>query len=137
MCTTKEHPFFKAIIEKTCENITNGYYGENSLDITGPMMIGKVFNCYFGNKCNFVNENNLVYGTNDYSCDRCKIKMLKFVGKPYLFRDTYFIEDQNKTLIQTKFDDYFYNFTNLINNDFKILITYLNIQLCISYLNYF
>ena len=109
MCSVPAHPFFEKVIEKTISNITNEYYGESPLDITGPIMIGKVFNCYFGNVCNYVNENRLVYGITKYNCDKCAVKMLKFVSKPLKRTDTFYITDtDDKELVQTKFDNYYY-----------------------------
>jgi mannosyltransferase OCH1-like enzyme len=106
MCSTKKHPFFKAIIDKTIENIQNEYYGENSLDVTGPTMIGKVFNCYFTNLCDNKNSDLLVYGTRDYLCDKCKVRILKM---SFAFDITnYFITDSNNNVyIQAKFNDYY------------------------------
>jgi len=118
MCSVPEHGFFKAIIYKIIENISINYYGESSLDITGPTMIGKLFNCYFSDKCNMVNKNMLVYGINDYSkntCVNCKVKMLKLYQKIYDLKDTFYIVDQENTpLIQTKFDDYYYVMYNSV-----------------------
>ena len=108
MCCVKEHPFFKALIDKTCENIANNYYGENPLDITGPTMIGKVFNCYFGNKCDYINENIMKYGISDYNCDKCKIKILKLTAKLYVPKFTFYIQDiHGNDLVRTKFDNYY------------------------------
>ena len=41
-------PAIKMCIDKCVENIENRYYGANSLDITGPMMMGRVFKQYYG-----------------------------------------------------------------------------------------
>ena len=107
MCSVKEHPFFKKIIDKICENITNNYYGESALDVTGPMMIGKIFNCYFANTCNYINENMMIYWTTDYKCKKCKVKILKFVKQ--LYNIHCIIQDYNgDDLVHTKFDDYYY-----------------------------
>ena len=45
---TANHPIIKLTIEKTIDNIVNKKYGINSLDITGPQVIGRAFNIYFG-----------------------------------------------------------------------------------------
>ena len=116
MCSVKEHPFFKKIIDKICENITNNYYGESSLDVTGPMIIGKIFNCYFANTCNYISKDIMVFGTTVYNCEKCKVKILKFVKKLYIFKNTFFIQDYNgNDLVQTKFDDYYYIMYNSTN----------------------
>jgi len=109
MCSVKNHGFFKALIDKITENIANDYYGENSLDVTGPTIIGKVFNCYFEKVCNFINKDTMVYGTTDYKCKECKVKILKLTRKIFHFKDTFYIQDYNgNDLIQTKFDNYYY-----------------------------
>ncbi len=41
-------PVIWECIMKCVENIENEYYGVNSLDITGPMMMGRVFKQYYG-----------------------------------------------------------------------------------------
>lgn len=43
-----ELPVMWECIMKAVENIENRYYGANSLDITGPMMMGRVFKKYYG-----------------------------------------------------------------------------------------
>jgi mannosyltransferase OCH1-like enzyme len=110
MCTVPHHPFFQKLIEKCCENITNNYYGEDALDITGPRMIGKVYNCYFADKCND-NADVKDYGIINYIDD--KINMLKFVTN-ILNLNTKYIYNNNKCLIQTKFDNY-YNIMYTVN----------------------
>ena len=41
-------PVLALCIDKAVTNIENNYYGVNSLDITGPLMMGKVFRDYYG-----------------------------------------------------------------------------------------
>ncbi len=41
-------PVLDLCIRRSVENIENEYYGYNSLDITGPMMMGRVFRDYYG-----------------------------------------------------------------------------------------
>ena len=105
MCSTKNHGFFKLLVDKTCENIENGYYGNGPLDVTGPMMIGKQFNCYFADICDYINKNIMNYGYTDYNCDNCKIKILKLALLPPA--TLFILDSNNKKLIKTKFDDYF------------------------------
>ena len=72
-------------------------------------MLGKVFNCYFVNKCDNINKNIMIFGTTDYNCKKCKVKILKFVKKLYIYKNTFFIQDYDgNDLVQTKFDDYYY-----------------------------
>ena len=70
-------------------------------------MIGKVFNCYFSQDCDYINKNMLIYGKSDYRCEKCKVKILKFSVKPYVW-NTFFIQDNDEDVIQTKFNDYYY-----------------------------
>ncbi len=41
-------PVVKLCIDKIVENVENRNYGNNALDITGPMMMGRVFKQYYG-----------------------------------------------------------------------------------------
>lgn len=41
-------PVVRMCIEKIVENVERRYYGNDPLDITGPMMMGKVFKQYYG-----------------------------------------------------------------------------------------
>jgi hypothetical protein len=51
MCFVPSNEFIKQLVDKSVENIENNYYGENPLDITGPLMMGKVYQCYYYNYC--------------------------------------------------------------------------------------
>jgi mannosyltransferase OCH1-like enzyme len=46
MACTPEHPILRIVIDMTIHNILNKQYGENSLDITGPQVLGRAFNKY-------------------------------------------------------------------------------------------
>lgn len=48
MACTPEHPILRIVIDMTIHNILNKKYGENSLDITGPQVLGRAFNSYIG-----------------------------------------------------------------------------------------
>jgi len=48
MACTPEHPVLKLAIDMTIRNILNKQYGENSLDITGPQVLGRAFNKTIG-----------------------------------------------------------------------------------------
>ena len=48
MACTPEHPILKLTIDMTIHNILNRQYGENSLDITGPQVLGRAFNKIIG-----------------------------------------------------------------------------------------
>jgi len=109
MCSVKGHPFFKELINKICENVTNEYYGETELDVTGPTIIGKVFNCYFESVCDYKNKNLTVIGNKNYGCDYCKVKMLNLAFYPLKLKISSFIIDTDgKDVAQTKFDNYYH-----------------------------
>jgi mannosyltransferase OCH1-like enzyme len=46
MACTKGHPILKMAIDQCIKNIETRYYGINPLDITGPQLLGRVFNRY-------------------------------------------------------------------------------------------
>jgi hypothetical protein len=52
ICVTPFNNFIKQLVDVSVENIENNYYGENPLYITGPITMGKVFQCYYFNYCN-------------------------------------------------------------------------------------
>lgn len=41
--SSKGHPFIKYVIDKCIDNISNNYYGETDLAITGPKMLGEAW----------------------------------------------------------------------------------------------
>jgi hypothetical protein len=103
ICVTPYNEFIKQVIDKSVENIENKYYGENPLDITGPDMMGKVYQCYYYNYCNKeLNEKylikkegikilELVLRTDDESEERNNIS---------------YITDSGIPVLKTKFDNY-------------------------------
>ena len=106
MCSVKNHEFFKLLIEKTCENIEFEYYGESSLDVTGPTMIGKQFNCYFLKDC--PGENIDLIKPGDFVYRDTKIRILNYAiksGAPA--SENRVIVLGNKAIINTKFEDYY------------------------------
>jgi mannosyltransferase OCH1-like enzyme len=92
MCSTPLQPYFKMCIDAISERIQRRHYGENWFDITGPTVMGKVFNCYFHKVCDDVNRKLLKPGTHVY--DDCKVKILNL--------NMGYIDD----VILTKFDNY-------------------------------
>ena len=103
MCSTKNHGFFKLLVDKTCENIENEYYGINPLDVTGPTMIGKQFNCYFLGNCSYENTNLIKPG--DFVYLDTKVRILNYAANDQELR--YILSDKGKILIATKFDNYY------------------------------
>lgn len=47
-CCVAGLPVVRMCINKIVENVANRYYGFSDLDITGPMMMGKIFKGYYG-----------------------------------------------------------------------------------------
>ena len=71
-------------------------------------MIGKEFNCYFAKICDNQNKNVMQYGITDYDCELCKVNILKYIFDPLKsFNTRYIKNNDNKTLVQTKFDNYY------------------------------
>ena len=109
MCSYKNNLFFKQIIKQICENIENEYYGENTLDITGPTLIGRIF-IKNQNLNNFEDIKTGNYTLNNGD----KLKMLKLnisilgVIMDYFITNNYTgkIQENNNNLINTKFKDY-------------------------------
>jgi len=105
MCTVPNNPFFKEVVNKITQNIKINYYGESSHDITGPVMIGKVFSCYFENNCELVD----IVKVGESVLKGLKIRILqnKFLWSD--FRNTTYIVDENYTkFVNTKFKKYYY-----------------------------
>ena len=105
MCSVKNHGFFKTVIDKTCENIENEYYGESSLDVTGPMMIGKQFNCYFIYNCS--KKNNNLINPGDFVYRDTKVRFLTLSFHLLKFKRGFYIYLGDKPVIDTKFNDYY------------------------------
>jgi mannosyltransferase OCH1-like enzyme len=97
LCSQKNTVFMKELIKKCISNINNNYYGTGTLDITGPTMMGNVYNCIFEKDCFDDNKEIIEVGTTN------KIKILKIVFQ--FFQNTISDIDDNE-LIVTKFDNY-------------------------------
>lgn len=95
MCVVPSDKFIKKLVDVTTENIENNYYGEDDLDITGPVMMGKVFQCYYSNYCNKKLDEK-------YLINKKGIKILELV----LIDDILYIIDNDVKIIKTKFDNY-------------------------------
>ena len=106
MCSIKNHGFFKLLVDKTCENIENNYYGNGPLDVTGPVMIGKQFNCYFADICDYINKNFVNPGNFIYHDTNVKILNYAFKYK-ILDGNRLILSTDGKIIIDTKFKDYY------------------------------
>jgi hypothetical protein len=110
ICVVSSSNFIKKLVDLSVENIEHMYYGENSLDITGPVMMGKVFQCYYFNYCKqTLNEN--------YLMNKEGIKILELtrlddsgINNNQLIQENnnmqLYITDNGVKVIKTKFDNY-------------------------------
>jgi mannosyltransferase OCH1-like enzyme len=90
LCCIPKHKFILKALEQIIFNVKNEYYGNSSLDVTGPYMFGKVIN-----RCLLRDENSLFeIGKTKY------YKLLKFEG------DGKYITYKNKRVINTKYENY-------------------------------
>jgi hypothetical protein len=104
MCVTPSNGFIKQLIDVSVENIKNKYYGENPLSITGPFMMGKVFQCHYSNYCNKeLNEKYLIKKEEG-------IKILEIVlridDESEEGNTIAYITDNNVPVLKTKFNNY-------------------------------
>lgn len=92
ICTVPKHPFLKRAIEISVKNILNNNYGESSLDITGPRVLGRALNDVLG-----LSQNN------KFALGKQNINSYEFtlfeVPKPGEI-----ILRNSKTIIQAKYD---------------------------------
>jgi len=101
ICSNKSTDFIKKLIDKSCDNIENNYYGINSLDITGPTMMGNVYNCLFENYCNYNNKEIIKSGI--VNINNLKIEILNFKNT----NNDFFIRNSNDEIILLiKFKNY-------------------------------
>ena len=104
MCVVPSDKFIKQLIDVSIENIKNKYYGENPLSITGPVMMGKVFQCHYSNYCNKeLNEKYLIKKEEG-------IKILEIVlridDESEEGNTIAYIADNNVPVLKTKFNNY-------------------------------
>jgi hypothetical protein len=100
ICVTPFNEFIKNLVDLSVENIENNSYGEDTLDITGPIMMGKVFQCYYSNYCNKPLEEK-------YLMEKEGIKILD-LALDYTLpgSDIGVIRDNGVNVLKTKFDNY-------------------------------
>ena len=103
ICSSKNSIFMKKLIDKCCENIENDYYGVNSLDITGPGMMGKIYNCFFKNFCEHFNKDLIKIGNEEYN--NFKIKIL-YLDKNF-FGDDVIKDKHDNIILKIKFKNYY------------------------------
>ena len=96
-------PVMLECIMKAVENIENKYYGINSLDITGPMMMGRVFKKYYGECVKYPGIYRkkgelvkLLYHAGDYANDEDNTKIIDLNNK---IRERMRITWENQTSI--------------------------------------
>ena len=107
ICCGKNEPLMIKCVDKTCENVEKKFYGKNSLDVTGPHMMGMVYNELYPGRIDGIN----------YTHNK-KILILRLIKKTLynkqkynIFLDTLeynYIYDlvSNSIVIKTKFDNY-------------------------------
>ena len=93
---TQNHDVMLYIVDYIHKNISEKKYGENSLDITGPLAVGKSFNLFFGRK----EETPLVVGKHD---NGLKILYLNSDDSEKL----QIVNENNESFINTKFPGYY------------------------------
>ena len=98
ICVVPSDKFIKKLVDVTTEHIENNYYGEDPLDITGPVMMGKVFQCYYYNYCNKKLDEK-------YLTNKKGMKILELVLIGYMNNILYIVDNDVK-VINTKFDNY-------------------------------
>ena len=103
ICTIPMHPFFHKLIDKICENINNNYYGDNALDVTGPSIMGKVYNCFFMKDCEFKRNGDMEVG--DTVINNLKIKILLVRGEVDGVTDI--IDKNGNIILLCKFPNYY------------------------------
>lgn len=96
MCSTPRQPYFKMCVDAISKQIKEKNYGEDWFDITGPTILGKVFNCYFHKVCDYRNRKLLKSGFTKYG--DCKVKILEM--------NNGYIEDNRKKVVMIKFNNY-------------------------------
>lgn len=99
----KNNPIILYIIKYIIINIKSKKYGENPLDITGPLAVGKAFNLFFGKD----ETTPLIIGKYDNNTNNENGKKIKIL---YLSSDDVsglkIIDETNNKLISTKFKGY-------------------------------
>jgi mannosyltransferase OCH1-like enzyme len=100
MMTRAHHPVLTAMIRHIHSNLANRYYGESSLDVTGPNAIRKVWEAFFGQSIvDKGTQGPMVIQKDgvDYNMFWMDFRLIS----PYNM-----IEYQGKNMIQVKFDGY-------------------------------
>lgn len=93
MATTPMNNFFKYVIDNLTKDILNKRKGICSLDVTGPVYIGRLYKQYF-------NLNSIVYGIhNYYGLDNKKYKINIF---SYMYNNNYIKLLTGQNFIKTK-----------------------------------
>jgi hypothetical protein len=105
MASYPQHPLILHIANYISTNIHNRYYGVHSLDITGPMAVGKAINTFLNrNETDSFEPSILRYHS-------YKIKILPFLIDHSIFynnRKHYIMNNHGEKCILTKFDNYYH-----------------------------
>ena len=110
ICVVPSSTFIKKLVDLSVENIEHLYYGENPLDITGPIMMGKVFQCYYSNYCTqTLNENYLTKKEGIKILELVLINDAKITNNQLVQKNKnmqLYITDNGVKVVKTKFDNY-------------------------------
>jgi mannosyltransferase OCH1-like enzyme len=90
-----QHPYLKDLIVKVTHNILEEYYGSNPLDVTGPEVLGKLFNSVRGNE-----YRNIEPGLYTY-----KSSTINILGRITL-KDQYFFNEYMEPLMVRVYSNY-------------------------------
>ena len=77
MCSIPRHRVLKKIIHYICQAVHAGYYGDNTLDISGPSCVGKMMNTYL------MRPENSIFSPGNKKLG-VKILSLTVLSNPYL-----------------------------------------------------
>jgi mannosyltransferase OCH1-like enzyme len=96
ICTIPHNPLIRKIIKQCIKNIENNFYGNYCLSITGPELVGTIFNKYFKNY-----KNTKI------------LKLIKYNNELFI------INKNNEKIIKTKFENY-YNVMYKNSNEYYV-----------------
>ena len=118
MCSIPNHDMIHLMIQNVVVNVDRAFYGDDSLDVTGPRLAGRCFITYTNTRKplhNIQGPNQIPpnldlgfiqTGTVNYDCTNCKIIMLQLVKNADGIHDIV-NPDTGAVVLQTKFSNYY------------------------------
>jgi hypothetical protein len=95
------HPLIKRLLDYAVHNVDHEVYGENDLDITGPIAMGKAFNLFFNRSTSAAIPN----GT--YTDNGHQLRLFYMQKLPSSVTPNHFLfNEKAQDVICTKFPDY-------------------------------